>query len=62
MAAKIINHRRKTLRELNSEIVAREERRERANQNIVDDVVDDAFTAFNNLPGCRGGSVSFGGI
>lgn len=52
----------KTFRDCLDEIEASRGKREKANASIISDVIDDSVTAFGNLPGSRGGSVSFGGI
>lgn len=51
-----------TFRDHLDEIEGRRTKREKALAAKRSDIIDDAATAFGNIPGCRGGTVSFGGF
>lgn len=51
-----------TFRDFIDEIQGRRAKRERSLENRRNDIIDNAATAFGNLPGARGGAVSFGGV
>lgn len=51
-----------TMKDFLEHAEAKVERAKRETEQIQSDYIDDVVTAFGNIPGKRGGSVSFGGI